>query len=195
MKNRPGFSMIELSYVVIISGLIAMFWLSKMQGQGREEKIRNMSADAQEFIKRGILDMGVGYVNGTGGWCSVNNDFINISAKRVVNCSNLKYPVTDLGDDNDGSKSLARIARNSYGKCDVMVDENDANNIRVFFDCGTFADTPQKRAYIEELLTHDIAQNFKTIYKGVSRSASGITATSNAGNSNDGKVRFLLGLD
>lgn len=187
--------MMELSFVIVLSGLLAMYAFSKMQGQAKDAKMHEAVADAVTFVKNGILDSTGGYVNGAGGYCSSDYDFVNISAKRVVQCSGLKYAVTDLGTDTDGTKSYATLNTNTYGSCRAWVDEVDTDNIDVYIDCGTFAgSSTSKKAYLEELMRSEMRKRFPILLKTESVTASGVQPTANAGNAQDGKVRFRLGL-
>jgi len=196
---KKAFTMIEIVMSVVIAGFITFLALKHYMTSQFYSAVNKMDNNIINILDNAVMNPVQGYVNGSGGDCSVNNTYSGLSAARAIDCIGWKnaYPYGGT-KSTDGTKSyvytlLKDYAGNGQG-CKLYLGENPSDNTSfyVFLDCSNLNSPYSKyKGYIEKKLNADLRTKFNTIVQNTYFDATSLYNTT-GGNSKDGKIGFLL---
>lgn len=199
--KKRAFTMIELIFVIIAVGIIgSLAW----QAQTKKEFNNNVNtflSGVSNILNNGVMDINNGYINSTGGDCSSNSSYKDLTAARVVECLdwNTTHPYggikNTVGQDSYIHKLLKNYTTNAEG-CRLYLKQNGTteDEFLVFIDCSrlNYSQDPTKyKKYIEERLNSFVINTFSTIVKNTYPLATNVNNTS-GGTATDGMIKFLL---
>ena len=194
---RKAFSMIEIIFAIALSAIIAYFGIQQYLAHLKNKRIENFISNVNAVINTAIIDPVQGYVNGTGGYCSDDNTYKNITACRAVKCAKLdnvfalyeKDGECDTNPNDSYIKKLFLIDTDGKG-CNIYIkpDSSDDTEFYVYIDCSSIASNREKEL-IEETLNNDIRTNFNLILQNTYFYATSLNNIS-GGSKLDGKIMF-----
>lgn len=200
-KHRKAFTMIELIFVIIAVSILGMFAYQAQTKKEFNNSVNTFLSGVSSILNNGVMDINNGYINSTGGDCSSNSSYKNLTAARVVDCLdwNATYPYggikNTIGQDSYFHKLLKTYTTNAEG-CRLYLKQNGTteDEFLVFIDCSRInysQDVPKYKKYIEERINSFVINTFSTIVKSnypLATSIDNITG----GTANDGMIKFLL---
>ena len=198
---RQGFTLLELVFVLILLTLSSVYTFNYVRQQNFYRSINHTLNDISNILNNAVMDTVKGYVNGTGGDCSNGNNYVGLSAARVIDCigwSNA-YPYKGTKSTNGSESYIVGFSKEytTSDGCHLYLDNNglQSDQYYVFIDCSNinFSGNPNKRftGYVEDKINYIINKNFSTIVQRVDRDAVSLS-DKNSGTDNDGKIGFLM---
>ena len=190
--------MLELVFVIIIIGMFSYYALQKKNDADFYNSVNSFLTNVDNILNNAVMDTVTGYVNGTGGDCSNDNSYTDLSAGKAIDCVgwSTTYPYDGIKDDDGKDSYIVGLLKNytvSGSGCKIYLDDIASDEYYVFFDCSNINREPIDRykKYIEDKLIYNITSNFSTIYQSVDRDSTAIDNDS-GGNDHDGKIRFKM---
>jgi prepilin-type N-terminal cleavage/methylation domain-containing protein len=194
---KKGFSLIEVILSIVIMGILAAIAAREYVKHLEDKRLEHFLNNVNTLINYAIIDSQTGYVNGTGGYCSDDYSYKDITACRAVKCADIEKTFIlyekdgncDTTPDHSYVKNLMMTDTNGKG-CHFYVkpDSSDSSIFYVFIDCSNL-NSDRKKQRIEELLRYDMQSNFNVILKEIYSDAISIDNFS-GGNDKDGKIAF-----
>lgn len=199
--NRKAFTMLEIIFVIIISGVLGSIVYKHQLEKDFNSSVNVFLTSLSSILNNGVMDINRGYINSTGGDCSNNSSYKDLTAARVVDCMdwNATHPYggvkNTVGQDSYIYKLLKAYTTNAEG-CRLYLKQNGTieDEFFVFLDCSRInysEDIPKYKKYIEEKLNSFIMTSFSTIAKNSYPLATNINNTS-GGTTDDGMIKFLF---
>ena len=194
---KKGFTLLEVIVALTVSAVITYFAVSQIREHLFNQRLDTFIKNFNSIINYAIIDTKTGYVNGTGGYCSDDNTYKDMTSCRAINCADLNQTFTLTEKDNNCDKTpddsyinnLMLTDTNGKGCYEYMKPDSDDDTIfYVFVDCSNL-DTQRKKEKIENLLTYDVNANFNVILKKVYPDATSIDDFT-GGDDKDGKIAF-----
>lgn len=205
MNSKNAFSIAEIIVSMIIMSMLTYFTIVNKMFDNRINNINEGYKQLSGFISTALLDSTVGYPNSLGGDCSLGVDYIDISAYRAKECSELnnftiKGQFSTQVEQKDSSKNyLSGILKNLVKDGGKVYFHNDNNNTDQFYMFVDFSETnaetqknKDKDAYfIEEVLKAKLSKDFSTLIIGIQDKATSLDSDED-GTNIDGmfKVHF-----
>jgi hypothetical protein len=180
--NKKAFTMFELTFativIIVVTAIAYRYFLDKQHN----DEIKKAVDDAVYIVKNYVLNPTVGYINGSGGSCSDDNTFKDITAKRVMECVKKNgKPFHYVYDDKHRDKwqeSYINIPVNFTGHKNPELDETDGCHLffhdypnddgkheylSIYIDCNYIPDK-RKRYMVEQMFIDAFKKNFADIY-------------------------------
>lgn len=194
---KKAFGLLEILVALMISAVIAYFTMSQIRQHLFEQRLNTFINNFNSIINYAITDPTTGYVNGTGGYCSDDNTYKNLTSCRAIKCADLNKTFTLTEKNNDCDKTpddsyinnLMLTDTNGKGCYEYM--KPDSSNDTVFYvyiDCSNLNST-RKKERIENLLTYDVNTKFNIMLQKIYPDTTSIDNFS-GGNNEDGKIAF-----
>ncbi len=198
-KKKSAFTLIEIIITILLSSLIASLSYKYYQQNRWFGALNVLDKNILFLLNNGVMDTAIGYVNGTGGDCSSGNNYIDISAGRMIDCVGYGSSFPYGGTKNtNGSSSYVKIPLSDYmptgETCKMYLDDKSSDEYYMYIDCSAVNyDEGSSRAKktIENKINAYLRKNLVTIYQSVNFNATSVT-NPNGGNSSDGKLRILF---
>lgn len=196
-KNKKGFTLLELVFVLVISAIMANIALHEYEEHMYQQRLKVFTNNIDAIINYAIIDSKTGYVNGSGGYCSDDNTFKDITSCRAIKCASLEhtYVLYEKNNKCDKNQSDSYVKKmllvDTDGKgCNLYTkpDSDDDSIFYVYIDCSNL-NSNRKKTNIENLLAYNIKTNFNIILQNTYKNATSIDNT-DGGNENDGKISF-----
>jgi hypothetical protein len=161
-----------------------------------------MCQNVTDILNNAVMDPIEGYVNGSGGYCSINNTYKDLTAVRAIKCRGWdNYFLLDgdtSANNKDGSNNyikglLKEYTVNGEG-CYLYLDDdpNDSTYYYVFLDCSNL--TPgykHYKGYIERKINAYLKNKFSALIQDTYFNAKAVNILL-GGNDKDGKIAFLI---
>ena len=196
---KRAFSLVEILFAVVVTGFIGALAIKEYLINRFYSAVNQMDKNIINILNNAVMNPVEGYVNGTGGDCSLNNTYEGLSAARAIDCIGWSYAYPYGGEKTtDGTQSwiytlLKEYAGNGYG-CKLYLGENPSDNTSfyVFLDCSNLnAPYSYYKGYIERKVNADLRNAFGTIIRATYFDATSLYQTT-GGNDKDGKIGFLF---
>lgn len=197
MNNKNGFTIIELIVSLRIIGVISLLTMQKVAETYFLKEVNRTLDRTSIIISHGVTDITKGYVNGTGGMCSTNYNYDNISAYRVNECYGLNYELggnyANLADQQNGNVNYFMKLMKGYTFGDgvtLHIDEDVSDNTIFYtlFDCSNLDKKDRKKSMIEEMFISKMNEDFALIVESVNRNRVTMNLRDVSGTENDCKV-------
>ena len=193
-SNKRAFTLMEIVFVILSIGLLSYYTLSGTRQNNFYAGINNLNNDIANILDNAVMNSTTGYVNATGGDCSNDNSYVNLTSKRAIDCIGWSsaYPHSGLGTSSYVYKLLKNYTTNGNG-CKLYLKEKSSEEYYVYLDCSNinFAPATRSKKYTEDKVEYGINNHFSTIIEATYRNATSIDNTS-GGNDHDGKISFLM---
>ena len=196
---KKAFTLFELIITILIASIITSLSYTYYAQNRWLSDVNKMNKNIFYLLDNGVMNTVTGYINGTGGDCSNNNDYTDLSAARMIDCVgyNGTYPYSGT-KSTDGTQSyltnfLKNHTKNANG-CKLYLDDKSSNEFYMFLDCSNINyDNGSNRAkkYIEQKVNAYMKINFSTIYQSADTKSTAINNNS-GGTDDDGKIRILF---
>jgi len=201
MSNKKAFTMIELIFVIIVISILSMYAYKAQTKKDFNTSVNTFLASISTILNNGVMDINKGYINATGGNCSGNSSYKDLTAARMVDCLDWNTTFSyggvknTLGQDSYINKLLKSYTANAEG-CRLYLKQNGTveDEFFVFFDCSRLnysQDIPRYKQYFEERINSFMINTFSTIIKSNYPLSTTIDNIS-GGTTNDGMIKFLL---
>ena len=190
---KKAFTLIELAVSAVLLTILVALALKTYLDKKENEALNNLVNSLVTITKTYVLNTQVGYLNGSGGYCSDDNTFNKIDAWRTIKCINLlnkpfeaykknsgenstdtcSYIIIPAKNYLEGSVTTIKVTNNFNNtitkkegiNCKVFFASGDnGNELYARFDCS-YIKSPRKRALFEKLLDNAFKKNFASIYK------------------------------
>ena len=196
-STKKAFTLLELIFAIVLAAIISYFGLMQYLQHLKNQRIEAFLNNVNSVINIAIIDPIQGYVNGTGGYCSDDNTYRNITACRAIKCAKLDnifslYEKSGNCDTNYNDSYIQKLfLTDTNGKgCNIYIkpDSSDSTIFYLYIDCSNITNS-RERAEMEDFLKYDMRENFNLILQDIYPNATGINNI-NGGNSSDGKIMF-----
>ncbi len=171
---RKGMTLVELTFVLVIIGILSYFAVGKIHAMRYENAVEKMFDDSGKELETGIFNPFIGYVSKRNSSCSMLGYYNDMTAYRIANCSTLSnhdmvYTGSSETDEKDGTKSYFEymVTWGNTGKgCRkyYQEDSNNSKSFEVFIDCS---DLPLS---LSEGLEYDFLSYYKNNYDTILKS-------------------------
>ena len=195
--RKKAFGPLEIVFTILISSYIIYEMMYAWQTSKWNDALNKFNSDIYKIIDKGILNNVTGYLNGSGGDCSISPHYNNISAARVVDCNDWSNTFNYKGTKNNNGKDsyITGLLKNYSVNdgCSLYIDDKDTVSFYVFIDCSnlTFRNSNRSKQLLEEYTTSSLKNSFSTIYQGLDRNSISIDSDT-GGTDSDGMLRFLI---
>jgi prepilin-type N-terminal cleavage/methylation domain-containing protein len=186
VKNKKGFTLIEVTLGLMIAAAASMYAIKTMQNNRFNSAIVELQRTVKYIIEAGIISSN-GYASGSGGNCSVDLDFKLLDSDRLLQCVDWKDKRFSLdGDDN----IIGRGLMDNYGAClvDVAVDSTNNRRFDVFVDCSNVNFNNKSVALIEDSIQFIFENDLSSIYVQTFSDATAVD-TDTGGDATDGMIK------
>ena len=198
---KKGFTLIEVVISLVIASVIMSLSYTYYTQHKWMNSVNRMCQNIFYVLDKGVMDTVKGYINGTGGDCSDDHTYTDLSAARADDCAGFTsiYPYggTKSTDGNESymTKFLRNYTPNGDG-CKLYLDDNNnsSDEFYMFLDCSNInyeGGSDRAKKYIEQKINSYMQINFSTIYQSVDFNATAIDKPT-GGNDHDGKLRILF---
>jgi UDP-galactopyranose mutase len=195
---KKGFTLLDIVMSIIVASLITAFMMKDYSHNQWLTSVNKMNDEIINIVDNGVMNSQSGYINQSGGDCSSDLTYTNISAGRVVECNSWSGAYPYLGTKNTlGTDSYITLMKeytaNAVG-CRLYIDDASTESFYLYLDCSAvnyqYGDAPIK-AYVEQKFLSNVKNKFSTIYQSVDLNATSVNLNS-GGTIYDGKIRVLL---
>lgn len=197
VKNRKGFTLIELTVTVALMAMLTIYFYIKTQDSYFYTEVKKATNEISGIIERGVMNDVTGYANGTGGDCSTGYDYVGLTAKRMNDCTGLfvidplSPKVLDPNGNGDDASSVTKILTgftNENGS--IYLRSQTWDTFEVFIDFSMLILDDRKKAYIEDHLTGLLRDKFSTSLVGIDLNA--VSFVASTGNVHDGMLLLFF---
>jgi len=198
-SNRSAFTLIEILFSIVLASIVlALSYRYYAQNQW-VAGVNKLAKNIYFLADKGIMNTTTGYINASGGDCSNDNSYKDLSAGRMLDCTGYAsaYPIGGT-KSIDGTKSWVTNLFKQYmpnGKtCKLYMDDKSSNEYYLFLDCSDEnynSGSSRGKKYIEQVVNSYIKSNLPTIYQSVDFDSTAIN-NSSGGNDHDGMLRILM---
>ncbi len=198
-SHKRAFTMLELIFTIIATGIIMSLSYRYYSQYRWVQAVDKLDKNVYFFANSGVMNTTTGYINATGGNCSSDNSYKNLSAGRMLKCTGYSsaYPVGGVSSD-DGTKSwvtnLLKAYMPSNKTCKLYFMEKSSNEYYMFLDCSDLdyeGGSSRAKEFLEQKVNSYIKSNLPTIYQSVNFDSTAIN-NSTGGNDHDGMLRILM---
>lgn len=199
MNNyKKGFTLLEIAMSIIVVTLITSYMMKDNSHNQWLTSVNKMNEEIVNIVDNGVMNSNMGYINQTGGDCSNDLTYTDISAGRVVDCNSWGGAYPYMGTKNllgaDSYIPLMKEYTTDAIGCGLYIDDFTSESFYLFLDCSSvnyqYGDASIK-AYLEQKFLSNIKTKFSTIYQTVDTHATTVNLGS-GGTTTDGKIRVLL---
>ena len=210
---KKSFTLIELTFTIIILGILSVLAFKKFIDNQKNKDVERIANQIVQITKTYVLDTDLGYLNGSGDYCSDDNTFAKVDAYRAIKCAGFLdrpyHSKTYLGDTDEKN--------GNYDKCDYIIipayaldvktidgnntacrihyypDSNNSNVLYIGINCS-YISSERKRMYAEKIITSVLRKNFPSLYENenfdwkVDYTTSGCSMSDTDGDEKDGEV-------
>ena len=205
---RKGYTLVELAFTAVLLTILVALGIKSYLEKKDNEAINELAKNIVLSTKVYALDSQIGYLNGSGGYCSDDNTFNKIDAWRAINCAEflnkpyLAYQGNSSKTNKDKCAYIIFPAVDIMGKktddgnvtaCRMYYDYPDEKTLYVNIDCS-YIQNKRKRALIEKLIDSDFKKLLPSVYDSTDfkwKQTSDCTGNS-GGTSDDGELRVTL---
>lgn len=196
---KKAFTLFEIIVTILIITVIASLSYSYIKQNKWQSDVNIIDKNIFFLLDKGVMNTTTGYINGTGGDCSNNNDYTDLSAARMVDCADYNRTYPYLGTKStDGTESyltnfLKNYTSNADG-CKLYLNDKSTNEFYMFLDCSNINyenGSSRIKKYLEQKVDSYMKINFSTIYQSSDTQSTAIDNDS-GGTNDDGKIRILF---
>ncbi len=203
---KKAFTLIELIFVVIVITFLTFLGLKQYV---EKKKANDLDALVNKIVLvtgSYVLDTNIGYLNGSGGYCSDDNTFNKVDAWRSINCAKfLNKPFSAYkGNSSESTQDACSyieigdtvLNTDSGTACELHFYNNGDKTLYVEPDCHFIKNTRTKEL-LEKLLISAFKKNFPSVYSSSNQNweiSSGNCASNGNtnGNNSDGELQITL---
>jgi len=142
------------------------------------------------IINDGIINPN-GYPSGTGGNCSDNLDFTNLTTTRLADCLDWNGNFLRI----DTGQLVGNDLMENYGMCTVevaVVGVVNTTSFDIYVDCSNLEIENRYLAYVEESISFVFQNKLNDIFISIEENANSLNTI--GGNDTDGRVRARFAL-
>lgn len=190
LLKKGAFALTDLAITIIAISVLVGAWISFDAIKKEQKEIESVIDKVGLIVSYGIYDVHKGYTTSSGGSCSSAYDVIDITAKRVKDCTNINFDLIDntTTDDTNPKESffyfLEMYSNDEYG-CKVYLDDFDDFTTQVFVDCSSL--DVKYHSMLEQKFSSQLSKNLPFLFKTVYFDAIDFESL-NDGNKDDGKI-------
>ena len=186
--KKKAFTLIEIILALIVASIIASYTIQTIQKNRFFTDIVKMQNKIKYIVNDGIINS-LGYPKGTGGDCSSDFAFTNLTTKRLAEC--LFWDSEDLQLNSTVPEKLIGIdLMRDYGQCTIetKVDVANSHQFFVYVDCSNLEITSKQLSLVENSIKFVFEKDLSAIHIITNDDSNGLNSSS-GGNSDDGQIR------
>jgi len=216
---KKAFTLIELIFVAVILAILTALSIKEFINHKKSQEINSIINQIVQMTNTYVLNLDIGYLNGSGGYCSDDNTFNKIDSYRAIKCAgfeNKPYSVKTYNSDSDEKNgtdnkcnyiiipskilNITKTNDNNMTACRIhyTYDSSNTNKLYVGINCS-YIKNDRRKELLEDLLVNAFKKNFPSIYDSrnhnwevSSYTNSGCKESNTSGSIKDGEIEFTL---
>ena len=198
-SNKQAFTMIELIFTIIATAIIMALTYNYYSQNRWVQAVDKLSKNIYFLANKGVMNTTIGYINATGGDCSSDNSYTNLTAGRMLDCTGYSsaFPVGGVKSNNATQSWVTNLLVQympSGKTCKLYFADKSSNEYYIFLNCSNLdyeGGSNRAKKFLEQKVNSYIKSNLSTIYQSVDFDSTAIN-NNTGGNDHDGMLRILM---